>query len=310
MHTEKVARTLRHLLQDCQARGAGACRFFCEEPLSRFCTFRVGGPAAIVLLPQNKGQLCACLCGLYHRAIPFRLLGNGSNVLPRDERYAGVVVCTRACQEMYLHGTCLTAACGTDLRALIRYAVDAGAGGLEGLYGIPATLGGAIYMNAGAHGATVSDYLQTVELLDLRTRRVSVCPASALQFSYRHSCLMQERELVVLSATFCLPRQEAGVLRASMREVIRQRAAAQPLSLPSAGSVFRATPAGPAWRLIDACGLRGCQIGGAQIAVRHAGFIVGRGNTHAAEVRALVHLAQERVYAQMGIALVPEIEMW
>ena len=279
-----------------------------DRPLASLCTFRIGGTADAVISPASVSDFCALVRGAEVRGIPYRILGAGSNILAADCGFRGVVFSTKRLNNLSINGNYIEAECGLTLNTMILAAMHRGLGGLSALYGIPATVGGAVYMNAGAHGCEISRYLVKVELFDTKVGRRFFLSRKALCFSYRHSRLQKEKHLVLLRACFCLPCEEENITHAEICEVCRCRRASQPLEYPSAGSAFRRPATSEAWRLIDAAGLRGRRIGGAQVSEKHAGFIINRGGATSADVCALLSLCEERVETLFGVKLVREIE--
>lgn len=295
-----------------QLREKGSCRFdFLQDRLfSELCTFRIGGRIENLFVPWDVPSLCLLLGTLYPCGTPYLVLGGGSNLLPPDGVYKAPVILTSRLRELRVYGRRLYAACGTPLNDVILAAARSGLSGLELLYGIPATVGGAIFMNAGANGREISDCLESVELYNAEADTVLHLTAAQMRFSYRDSLLQDKRNLTVLGATFLLSEAEPCQVLGRVREVTHKRLASQPLQYPSAGSAFkRPRMDTEAWRLIDLCGLRGYRCGGAQISEKHAGFIVNRGGATAKEVRSLINHARRSVLATTGILLIPEIEI-
>ncbi len=292
-------------------QAAGRFRGEIQEnvPLSRLVTFRIGGPAAAVITPADIPSLCHALSLCRRAGVAFRIIGGGSNLLPADEGYAGVVFLTKQLKKHELFGIKCVAECGTPLAVLIWATARQNLGGIERLAGIPATLGGAIVMNAGAYGVQISDVLEEVEVfspLDGSRFRLS---RRELGFAYRHSLFAERRDLVILRAVLALRPCDGEEALATVRATVARRLTAQPLSLPSAGSVFRRPrPDVEVWRLIDGVGLRGTRVGNAQISEKHAGFIVNLGGARAADVRALIEEIQTRVFERYQIKLTQEIE--
>lgn len=290
----------------------GCYRFTCETDrlFSELSSFRIGGAISFVLSPSDIPSLCLLTRELYDGGVPYLVLGAGSNILPPDEGYHGVVLLTSRLRKMQLSGNRLTVLCGTPLNESILFAARNGLCGMEHLYGIPATVGGAIFMNAGAHGTSIADTLECVSLYDPATDTVLSPSCEEMRFSYRHSMLQDHKRLVVLSATFCLSAGCREDILQTVQKTMRLRASSQPLEYPSAGSTFRRPrPDTEVWRLIDACGLRGYRIGDAQISEKHAGFIVNRGKARAADVRELIVTARREVLHTFGILLIPEVEI-
>lgn len=290
----------------------GLCRFehWVDRPFSELCTFRVGGRVAHTIAPLDLASLCIILKTLYASVVPYFVLGGGSNVLPPDEGYEGVLILTSRLREISFFGDRLLASCGATLNECILRSANEGLSGLERLYGIPATVGGAIYMNAGAHGSAVSDCLESVELYDPDVDATFLLTPVEMLFSYRESILQMRRQFVVLRVTFSLARGDRESIRQAIRDTVRRRSLSQPLQYPSAGSAFKRPRADTeVWRLMDRCGLRGYTVGGAQISEKHAGFIINRGGATAQDVSELISLARREVLHNTGILLIPEIEL-
>ena len=279
-----------------------------NEPLAAHCTFKIGGPAQLFVQPQTEQQLCSAAALCKEQAVRYYLLGNGSNILFADEGFAGVVIDISALgSDIAVEGNMLTAGAGVRLAALCRAALEHGLSGLEFAYGIPGTVGGAVYMNAGAYGGEMKDVLTVVRYL---TAEGEVVQASAaeLDLSYRHS-IFEENGGCILSAQFVLQPGNAADIRAKMDELMARRKASQPLEYPSAGSTFKRPEGYYAAALIDQCGLKGLTVGGAQVSEKHAGFVINRGSAACADVTALMAEIQRRVKAQTGVELEPEVRV-
>ena len=277
-----------------------------NEPLAAHCTFKIGGPAQLFVQPQTEQQLCSAVALCKEQAVRYYLLGNGSNILFADEGFAGVVIDISALgSDIAVEGNMLTA--GAGVRLLCRAALEHGLSGLEFAYGIPGTVGGAVYMNAGAYGGEMKDVLTVVRYL---TAEGEVVQASAaeLDLSYRHS-IFEENGGCILSAQFALQPGNAADIRAKMDELMARRKASQPLEYPSAGSTFKRPEGYYAAALIDQCGLKGLTVGGAQVSEKHAGFVINRGSAACADVTALMAEIQRRVKAQTGVELEPEVRV-
>lgn len=282
-----------------------------QVPLCSLCTMRVGGKAAYVVCPPDLESFCRLLCAVREAQIPYLILGAGSNVIAGDSDFEGVVFSTKKLQKIAIEGTKIKAECGFLLNRLILLAAKRDLCCMERLYGIPGTVGGAVKMNAGAHGTNIADWLVCATLFSPVNGGRRVFTKEELAFSYRDSLLQHCRDLVVLDATFQALPKERRFIKQSIEQIVRLRLHAQPIGLPSAGSVFRRPPEGEAvWRLIERCGLRGHTVGGAQISPKHAGFIVNCGNASAKDVCSLVGLSYTQVLSTCGVSLVPEVEFF
>lgn len=285
-----------------------------NEPMSAHTTFRVGGPAALFLLPKTEAEaeraLAVCLAG---GEAPF-FLGNGSNLLAADGGYEGAVLATGGMDRAERRGNTVTAACGVPLPRLAAWAAGEGLAGLEFASGIPGTVGGAVIMNAGAYGGELAHAVRTVEYLDEAGERRRLTGAEC-GFAYRRSVFSGHPRWLVLSAELELTPGDPAEIRAKMAELAAQRRAKQPLEYPSAGSTFKRPAPKPdgtpvyAAALIDQCGLKGLTVGGAQVSEKHAGFLINRGDAAAADILALMDLVRERVLRERGVELEPEVRL-
>ena len=279
-----------------------------NEPLAAHCTFKIGGPAQLFVKPQTEQQLCSAAALCKEQAVRYYLLGNGSNILFADEGFAGVVIDISALgSDIAVEGNMLTAGAGVRLTALCRAALEHGLSGLEFAYGIPGTVGGAVYMNAGAYGGEMKDVLTVVRYL---TAEGEVVQASAaeLDLSYRHS-IFEENGGCILSAQFALQPGNAADIRAKMDELMAKRVDKQPLDKPSAGSTFKRPAGAFAAALIDQCGLRGFRHGGAAVSDKHCGFVVNLGGATCADVLALCDEVRAIVKEKTGYELEKEIRV-
>ena len=280
------------------------------EPLARHTTFGIGGPADAYFVADSPETLAGAVALCHQYGTPFFILGSGSNILVGDRGIRGVTIENRATQVEGPHpdddGGLLQAGSGASLAALARSLARRGWAGLEWAAGIPGTVGGAVVYNAGAYGGCLADSLVSVRIANGEGERQ--LPAANLGLTYRGSGftrgLLQDKS--VLSATFRLLPGDAARLTERVSELDRRRLAAQPRGR-NAGSVFKNTPEHPAWWLIDQAGVRGERIGDAVISPKHANFIVNGGRARAADVRALIELARERVRARFGLELELEV---
>lgn len=275
--------------------------------MARYTTLHLGGPADLLVNPATPEQLRLALWEAYRHGVPVTVMGNGSNLLVRDGGVRGMVV--RICRDMRGVEVCgdrLRAQAGVMLSSLSMTAADRSLGGLTFASGIPGTVGGAAYMNAGAYGGEMSQVVTLVEGFNLqgepfRYTRPELC------FAHRYSRLMRERRIIT-HVTVQLPQGEREKLLAEMVDINRRRAEKQPLTQFSAGSTFKRPENGYASQLIDECGLKGYQIGGAQVSEKHAGFLVNRGGT-AVDFLALMAYVQKVVWEQKGVRLEPEVKI-
>ena len=279
-----------------------------NEPLAAHCTFKIGGPAQLFVQPETEQQLCHAVELCQNTGTRFYLLGNGSNILFADEGYAGAVMDVSALHsEVHVEGTTIQVGAGAKLSALCKAALDAGLTGLEFAYGIPGTVGGAVYMNAGAYGGEMKDVLACVTYRTAEGEIVEA-DASTLDLSYRHSAF-EENGGCILHAEFRLAQGEPEAIKARMQELMAKRLDKQPLDKPSAGSTFKRPAGAFAAALIDQCGLRGYRHGGAAVSDKHCGFVVNLGGATCADVLALCDEVRAIVKEKTGYDLEKEIRV-
>ncbi len=281
-----------------------------DEPMAEHCSFRCGGAAAYFCEPADGARLAALLKLLAAEGRPYLILGNGSNVLFRDSGYAGVVVHigkAPALADIKVEGNVITAGAGAMFAAVSRAAAAAGLSGLEFACGIPGSVGGAVFMNAGAYEQDVASVLRSVKSAGAGGE-IKERAASELQLSYRHS-VFEENGEVVLSAVFELQPADPAQIEEKMADLTRRRTEKQPLQYPSAGSFFKRPAGNFAGKLIQDSGLKGLKLGGAQVSELHAGFIINAGGATASDVIDLMKVVQETVYNDSGVMLEPEVRI-
>ena len=278
------------------------------EPLSRHTTFQIGGPAAVFCRPETPAQLLRTLELCREHGVRSYLLGNGSNTLFSDAGFDGAVVCTVEMKRpVTVSGNVLRAAAGAPLGAVCRKAQQAGLAGLAFAFGIPGTVGGAVYMNAGAYGGELKQVLRRVTFLD-RALRLDSLPVQELALGYRTSRFETEGG-VILEAEFSLAPGDPAAIEAEMQELMARRREKQPLELPSAGSTFKRPKGAFAGALIEQAGLRGFAVGGAAVSTKHCGFVVNTGGATCADVVALTEEVARIVYEKTGYRLEREIRV-
>lgn len=281
-----------------------------QEPLSKHTSFRIGGPAELMVFPQNCEQLSDVLKSCSELEIRPHLLGAGTNVLAPDEGLRGLVIVTRDALtglEM-TDETHLCAMSGVGMAKAAMFAAAHQLSGMEFAHGIPGTVGGGIYMNAGAYGGEMKNIAVKTEVM-MPDGTVNCFEGDAQGFSYRSSAF-QELDGVIVRTIFALTPGDENEIRERMRELSEKRRASQPLEYPSAGSTFKRPVGGYAAALIEQAGLKGLSVGGAAVSEKHAGFVINKGGATAADVLALVKLVQQRVYEHSGIQLEPEVRLW
>ena len=281
-----------------------------EEALAKHTSFRIGGDAEVMAFPKTKIELADILKACAKLNCKCAILGAGTNVLAPDEGVRGLVVCLKDCLGGMerLDETHIRVMAGVTMARAAVFAANHGLSGLEFAHGIPGTVGGGVYMNAGAYGSEMSGICRSVTLMD-GAGQLREVNARELEFSYRHSKLQESGEIVI-SAVLQLQPAAPEEVKQKMRELQAKRLASQPLDYPSAGSAFKRPAGGYAAALIDQAGLRGFQVGQAAIARKHAGFAINLGGATAAEMRELLTQVSDRVFRQTGIRLEPEIRIW
>ena len=281
-----------------------------QEPMARHTSFRIGGGAEVMAFPANTAELSKILKASALLDVKPAILGAGTNVLAPDEGMAGLVICLKDCLDgmEQLDETHIRVAAGVTMTRAAIFAANLGLSGLEFAHGIPGTVGGGVYMNAGAYGGEICHVAQTVEVMDLQGN-LTVRSRDVMGFSYRHSVLEDEGGIVT-AAVFALEKKAPEEIKARMKELMGKRSASQPLDLPSAGSAFKRPVGGYAAALIDQAGLKGFAVGGAAISTKHAGFAVNLGGATAKDVRELLTRVSDLVYENSGIRLEPEVRIW
>ena len=281
-----------------------------EEPMAKHTSFRIGGGAEVMAFPKDKRELAEILKMSALLDCKCAILGAGTNVLAPDEGISGLVICLKDCLDgmEQLDDTHIRVMAGVTMSRAAVFAANLGMSGLEFAHGIPGTVGGGVYMNAGAYGGEICQVCTQVEVMD-RNGNVRVLSGEEMQFSYRHS-ILEETDDIVVRADFALTRDDPEIIKARMKELIGKRSASQPLDLPSAGSAFKRPVGGYAAALIDQAGLRGFQVGGAAVSSKHCGFAVNLGGATAADVKELLRQVSEIVFEKSGIRLEPEVRIW
>lgn len=280
---------------------------FEKEPMKQHTTFRVGGPADVLVTPsaEELPEIVA-LCQKF--GVPYYIVGNGSNLLVGDKGIRGVVIeMTSRMGDIVCEGETVIAGAGASLGRVAAKAAEEGLTGMEFAAGIPGTVGGAVVMNAGAYGGEMKDIITSVLVMDEFGEKKELS-ARELDFSYRHSCIPEKR-YIVLRITMRLRKGCTDEIRAKMAELREMRISKQPLEYPSAGSTFKRPEGYFAGKLIMDAGLRGFQVGGAQVAEKHCGFVINKDNASAADIYRLMQEVTAKVEAEFGVTLEPEVKM-
>ena len=299
-------RELTHLQKEMKP----VCELKYNEPMKDHTSFRIGGEVEIMAFPKNREELAAVLKESRLLDVKPVILGAGTNVLAPDEGIAGVVICLKDCLDgmELLDETHIRVMGGVTMTRAAVFAANHGLAGLEFAHGIPGTVGGGVYMNAGAYGGEICQVAESVEVMDF-SGNIRHFTNEEMHFSYRHSILEDEGGIVI-SAVFALKQGVTEEIRAKMKELMGKRSASQPLDLPSAGSAFKRPVGGYAAALIDQAGLKGYQVGGAAISTKHAGFAVNLGDASAEDVKNLLKNVSDLVFENSGIRLEPEVRIW
>lgn len=281
-----------------------------DEPMKNHTSFKIGGPAAALCAPKDRRQLRELVGFVQREGVDSWYIGNGSNLLVSDEGLNGVAILLDSGfdGEIEVDGTVLLAPAGKKLSAVCAAACAAGLTGLEFAYGIPGSVGGAVYMNAGAYGGEMKDRLLWVEYL-APTGEIVRLEQEQLSLSYRHSRFMEEgmQGSCIVRAAFGLQRGEKAAIQSEMDRILNQRRQKQPLEYPSAGSTFKRPQGAFAAQLIDKCGLKGFTVGGAQVSEKHAGFVINTGKATCADVLELTRQVRECVQEKTGYLLELEV---
>ena len=298
----------KNFIQKCQAF-IEPNRFRLDEPMKLHTTFKIGGPADCLIFPASMEETEKVLALVSEYKLPLTILGNGSNVLVQDKGIRGVVVkFARPMAKIRHEGTRIIAGAGALLKDVSEAAAQSSLTGLEFACGIPGSIGGAIFMNAGAYDGEMKNVADTVRTVD-REGKIHTYSRDELDLGYRHSRFQDNGEAIV-EVELLLQPGDREAIRAKMEDFTERRESKQPLEMPSAGSTFKRPKGYFAGTLIQETGLKGLQVGGAQVSTKHAGFVVNAtGTATAADVRGLIHEVQQRVYQKHGVMLHPEVRI-
>ena len=286
--------------------GCGVCK---NEPLSAHTTFRTGGPCTCMIMPKSAEDLSQLIKFAAENGVRTLVMGKGSNMLCSDEGFDGAVLLIGSdFSEITMFDDCtIRAQAGAAMSRLCRVALDNGLRGLEFAYGIPGTVGGGIYMNAGAYGGEMKDVLVSVTAMDRNGELHTYTPAQ-LELTYRRSRFSHTDEIIV-SGDFKLAHGDKAEIEAKMNELMARRKDKQPLEYPNAGSTFKRPEGQFAGKLIQDCGLRGATVGGAQVSEKHCGFVINKGGATSADIKELIAQIQKTVYEKTGFYLECEVRI-
>lgn len=278
-----------------------------DEKLSEYVNFKVGGPADILLIPNSKEQVIKSIKICKENNIPFYLIGNGSNILVRDGGFRGVVLSLKNVKNIYVDGEKIEAECGVMLKEVSDKAIENSLTGFEFACGIPGTIGGAVFMNAGAYDGEISKAIESAEVIDENCNIIRLS-REELDFGYRSSLVMK-KGYTVLSAVFKLEKGQVKTIKELIEDLTNKRESKQPLEYPSVGSTFKRPTGYFAGKLIQDAGLKGYSIGGAAVSEKHSGFVINKGNATAKDITDLIKHIQDEVKKQFGVDLHPEVRI-
>ncbi len=279
-----------------------------NAPLAPRTSFRIGGPADLSVFPSDAPQFAAAFGILKDEGVPCVTVGRGTNLLFSDEGLRGAALFTTAIDFCRASGSVLEAGAGCRMATAASRALDASLTGFEFAHGIPGSVGGGVVMNAGAYGGQISDVLTSMTLFDSETGIVFDAGPGFASMTYRHTLFQDDKRYSVLSATFGLSEGDPEQIAERMRELQAKRRTSQPLEFPSAGSVFkRPAPDMYVGKMIEESGLKGTRIGGAEVSLKHAGFIVNCGGATCRDVLSLIELVREKLFENYGVR--PEVEI-
>ncbi len=280
-----------------------------EAPMHEYTSFKAGGKAALMVIPQDIVQLQFAMNVIAEEKVPYFIMGNGTNLLVRDRGYSGTIVkIGSALSRIQVNGSTIEAEAGALLKDVAEKALQMGLTGFEFASGIPGSIGGAAFMNAGAYDGEMKQVVEKIKVLTKDGSRIYSLTAEEMVYGYRKSILMEKNE-IVLSATVRLTAGDRDQIALKMEDLNTRRRQKQPQNYPSAGSFFKRPPGNYAGTLIQASGLKGTSVGGAMVSELHAGFIVNTGGATASDIVALMKLVQDRVFADAGVRLEPEIRI-
>jgi len=305
---EKMELKMQKLIEQLQSKNINVIE---EAPMSQYTSFKAGGNARALVIVETVSELKNVLQLLSAEEVKSMMLGNGSNTLFKDSGYDGVVVkLGEGFSAVNIDEEKGTVEAGTSvlLSVLAKQILAASLTGFEFASGIPGSLGGALFMNAGAYGGEMKDIVKSVKAVSRDGREEKVFTAEEMEFAYRHSAL-EENQYIALSAVMQLEKGDKEAIAAEMKELMEKRNSKQPVTYPSAGSTFKRPEGYFAGKLIQDAGLKGVSVGGAEVSTLHSGFVINKGGATATDIIDLIHLVQNTVYDQFGVKLEPEVRI-
>lgn len=287
----------------CELAENSGCKVLCGESLKNYTTMKTGGICSCMIFPRTFEDCAAIVTALKREGEPYFIMGKGSNVIADDRGYSGtVIVFGRDMSNISVNGNIITAESGASLGEVCKKALENGLSGLEFAYGIPGSVGGAVYMNAGAYGGEISDIITCVSALDPENGKIKKFLPNELDMSYRHS-VFSENKYVIVSADFVLDKGDPEEIENKMKELISRRKEKQPLEYPSAGSTFKRPMGSYASLLIEQCGLKGLSVGDAEVSRKHSGFIINKGSASSEDIFTLIQKVRSEVRSKTGYEL-------
>ncbi|QHI71323.1 UDP-N-acetylmuramate dehydrogenase [Aminipila terrae] len=284
-------------------------RIIINASMSKYTSFRTGGNASAMVIVENIVELKKLLCLLTEEQVPHILLGNGSNILVKDGGYKGIVIkLGNSFNTVKVEENKITAYAGAKITAVAKAAMEHGLSGMEFASGIPGSVGGGVFMNAGAYGGEIKDIIVSVQAITKDGSREYEISREEMLMGYRTSSFQKTGDIIIY-ATFQLKLEEKNIIAERMKELMEKRNQKQPVNLPSAGSFFKRPEGYYAGKLIQDSGLKGLSVGGAQVSPMHAGFIVNNGDATAGDILKLMKLIQNTVFEKFGVRLEPEVRI-
>ena len=294
-------------ISDYNNKNGTSFEWYQDYPMSKCCSFKVGGNATVAIFPYNSNCFESLIEFLLQDKIVFKVIGNGTNLVPSDFGFDGALIITKKMNSFSFADSLLKAECGAGITFLAKKAYEFSLSGLEKLYGIPATVGGGVYMNCGAYNSQLSDVLVSAKCYHHEKKQILTYSNDEMNFSYRFS-RCKEEPITVLSAEFSLTYGNKDEILSAMEEVMSKRKTSQPLELPNAGSIFKRPENNFAGKLIEEAGLKGYRIGDAMVSPKHAGFIVNCGKATSENICELINYIKNTVYEKSGVSLECEVE--
>lgn len=280
-----------------------------DEPMYKHTTYKVGGPAKIFVYPKDVDKLKKLLTYIKEHKLKYKVIGNGSDLLFSDKEYDGIIICLmKYFRDYQINGLTVKAKAGTMMIVLAKVCAKNGLSGFEFMSGIPGTVGGGVFMNAGAYKYDMASVVTGVTILD-DNGEIRYLTKEQMNFSYRHSIICDNPQWTILEVEFELWAKDPKEIQEVIDKRKERRMATQPWNQPSAGSVFRNLEAMSAWQYIDKANLRGYEIGGAQVSMKHSNFIVNTGYASSKDIYDLIKLIRQRVYETSNVELITEVEL-